>query len=194
MSLISLCVAVSSSEAWAVSQPSQLGLGGAAGRESLPSAAALPQGSAQGMSGNDALREVPALPGLQHRAAASGRHFSIPVCPQDKTGATPRSLGLLDGWSRSLGVPGIAPRSRTPQPPQGVRSAGQLSLVLSHSTSILPTAHLLPRISGFPLVNDPSIFLPTQREWVLSASGAKARSVSEQSQPGPAEASSKLLL
>lgn len=54
MSLSSLCVAVSSPKAWAVSQRSQHRLGGAAGRESLPSAAAaaLPQGSAQGMTGN----------------------------------------------------------------------------------------------------------------------------------------------
>lgn len=44
---------------------------------------------------------------------------------------------------------------------------------------------------AFPLFSDPSIFLPSQKGWCFSAAGAKARSVSELSQPGPAEASSK---
>lgn len=207
MSLSSLCVAVSSPKAWAVSQHSQHRLGGAAGRESLPSAAAaaLPQGSAQGMTGNATewrgmsgnVREWSAQrrAGPAGAAAQSGsvRPALHPSFPQDKTGATPRSLRL---WISLRPVPlargpGHRTQSRTRQPPQAAGPAGHLSPVLSHSTSILPTAHLLPRTSCFPLVNDPWIFLPTQRRWCLLASGAKARSVSELSQPGPAGASSK---
>lgn len=152
-------------------------------------------GEWRGMSGNVREWSAQRRAGPAGAAAQSGsvRPALHPSFPQGKTGATPRSLRL---WISLRPVPlargpGHGTQSRTRQPPQAAGPAGQLSLVLSHSTSILPTAHLLPRTSCFPLVNDPWIFLATQRRWCLLASGAKARSVSELSQPGPAGASSK---
>lgn len=75
-SLNSLSAAVSFFKAWAVSQPPQFLCGAVPAGKACPPLPALPKGSTPGMTGDESLREVPALPGLQDRAPVFGRHFT----------------------------------------------------------------------------------------------------------------------
>lgn len=184
-SLNSLSAAVSFFKAWAVPQPPQFLCGAVPAGKACPPLPALPKGSTPGITGDESLREVPALPGLQDRAPVFGRHFT----PHSRA-PVGQNLGpstLLKGMRRL--VP-LARGSLALHPERDSRRRVRDPLASSAPPSF-PQHICFQESAAFPLFKDTSMFLPTQRGWCPSASRAKACSVSELSQPGPAEASSK---